>query len=188
MRRAATLRSSTILPAFTSRERRRCWRRGRAAISPRWIRPRSAGRCSGWARDARRPASRSIRMRALSFTRGAGRTGGAGEPLATLYATTNGQLAEPIALLKRAIQITANVPPAVPLVGQIFTRETAEAYLYDAAERAGAVKRKCDLCNQRRRLIKVAVADPPRAYDEVGDPRPGHARRARRARQQSTAC
>ncbi len=62
-----------------------------------------------------------------------------GEPLATLHATTKEQLAEPIALLKRAIRITANAPPAVPLVGQTFTRDTAEAYLHDAAERTGSV-------------------------------------------------
>jgi pyrimidine-nucleoside phosphorylase len=52
-----------------------------------------------------------------------------GQPIATLFATDATLLPEPIALLKEAILI-ANTPPApVPLVGRIFTRETAEAHL-----------------------------------------------------------
>jgi pyrimidine-nucleoside phosphorylase len=52
-----------------------------------------------------------------------------GQPIATLYATNAALLPEPIALMKEAILI-ANTPPApVPLIGRIFTRETAEAYL-----------------------------------------------------------
>ena len=52
-----------------------------------------------------------------------------GQPLATLYATNAGMLDEPETLLRKAILFSANVPEAVPLVGRIFTRENAEAYL-----------------------------------------------------------
>jgi pyrimidine-nucleoside phosphorylase len=52
-----------------------------------------------------------------------------GQPIATLYATKPEMLAEPIALLKDAITLSAVAPEPVPLVGQIFTRETAEEYL-----------------------------------------------------------
>jgi pyrimidine-nucleoside phosphorylase len=55
-----------------------------------------------------------------------------GQPIATLYATREQMLAEPIALLKEAITISKTPPPAVPLVGRIFTRENAEADLRDA--------------------------------------------------------
>jgi hypothetical protein len=41
-------------------------------------------------------------------------------------------LAEPLALLKSAITFSKTPPPAVPLVGRIFTRENAEAHLRDA--------------------------------------------------------
>jgi pyrimidine-nucleoside phosphorylase len=52
-----------------------------------------------------------------------------GQPLATLYATNAGMLDESEALLKKAIVITDVAPEAVPLIGRIFTRENAEAYL-----------------------------------------------------------
>jgi pyrimidine-nucleoside phosphorylase len=52
-----------------------------------------------------------------------------GQPLATLYATHDGLLAEPVSLLRKAIVFSENAPEAVPLVGRIFTREKAEAYL-----------------------------------------------------------
>ncbi len=52
-----------------------------------------------------------------------------GQPLATLYATNEGMLDEPEALLRKAIVFAESAPEAVPLVGQIFTREIAEAYL-----------------------------------------------------------
>jgi pyrimidine-nucleoside phosphorylase len=55
-----------------------------------------------------------------------------GQPLATLYATNEAMLAEPLALLKQAITISETPPHAVPLVSRIFTRETAENYLHDA--------------------------------------------------------
>jgi pyrimidine-nucleoside phosphorylase len=55
-----------------------------------------------------------------------------GQPLATLYATHEAMLAEPLALLKQAITISETPPHAVPLVSRIFTRETAEAHLRDA--------------------------------------------------------
>jgi pyrimidine-nucleoside phosphorylase len=55
-----------------------------------------------------------------------------GQPIATLYATTQAMLPEPIELLKQAIVI-ANEPPApIELVSRIFTRENAEAHLSDA--------------------------------------------------------
>jgi hypothetical protein len=41
-------------------------------------------------------------------------------------------LAEPIEILKRAIQFTENPPEPVDLVGRIFTRESAEEYLHNA--------------------------------------------------------
>jgi len=53
------------------------------------------------------------------------------KPIATIYATHAGLLAESAELLKAAIAISADRPPAVPLVNRIFTRETAEAYLRD---------------------------------------------------------
>lgn len=60
-----------------------------------------------------------------------------GEPLATLYATTPGQLAEPIAILKRSIHFAEAPPEAVPLVSQTFTRESAECYLREAVKVVG---------------------------------------------------
>ena len=55
-----------------------------------------------------------------------------GQPIATLYATSEAMLAEPIELLKQAITIAEEPPAPVELVGRIFTRENAEAYLRDA--------------------------------------------------------
>jgi pyrimidine-nucleoside phosphorylase len=56
-----------------------------------------------------------------------------GEPLATVYATRPELLAEPVAILKRAIDFSKTVPNAVPLVGRVFTRENAEAHLKAAS-------------------------------------------------------
>ncbi len=55
-----------------------------------------------------------------------------GQPLATLYATTPAQLAEPRAILERAINISKAPPDAVALVSRIFTRDSAEKYLQNA--------------------------------------------------------
>lgn len=55
-----------------------------------------------------------------------------GQPFATLYATTEAMLIEPIERIKRAVKFSEKAPEAVSLVSQIFTRETAEAYLRDA--------------------------------------------------------
>jgi pyrimidine-nucleoside phosphorylase len=56
-----------------------------------------------------------------------------GRPLATLYATTPDKMAESIALLRQAIRIAKEPPPAgSPLIQQVFTRENAEAYLDNA--------------------------------------------------------
>jgi len=52
-----------------------------------------------------------------------------GQPLATLYATNQSMLAEPVSLLQKAITISANAPEAVPLVSRVFTRKDAEAFL-----------------------------------------------------------
>jgi pyrimidine-nucleoside phosphorylase len=55
-----------------------------------------------------------------------------GQPIATLYATREDLLAEPLALLKSAITIADIPPPKVPLVGPIFTLENAESHLVNA--------------------------------------------------------
>jgi pyrimidine-nucleoside phosphorylase len=52
-----------------------------------------------------------------------------GQPLATLYATTAAQLAEPKRILEKAITISQTPPDAVAPVSRIFTRESAEKYL-----------------------------------------------------------
>ncbi len=54
-----------------------------------------------------------------------------GQPMATLYATHSDLLAEPSAILKRAITICKDPPNAVPLVSRIFTRDSAEKYLHE---------------------------------------------------------
>ena len=56
-----------------------------------------------------------------------------GQPFATLYATRQELLAEPIAILKKAIRFSKTPPNAVPLVSRIFTREPAEKYLKAAS-------------------------------------------------------
>ena len=55
-----------------------------------------------------------------------------GQPLATIYATKRILLAEPMELVRNAIRIAMEPPKAVKLIGRIFTREKAEAYLRDA--------------------------------------------------------
>jgi len=55
-----------------------------------------------------------------------------GQPIATLYATTEAMLAEPIELLRQAILIAPEPPTAVPLITRIFTRENAESHLRNA--------------------------------------------------------
>ena len=52
-----------------------------------------------------------------------------GQPLATLYATHEGMLDEPDALLRKAIVFSETKPEAVPLVGRVFTRGDAATYL-----------------------------------------------------------
>jgi pyrimidine-nucleoside phosphorylase len=52
-----------------------------------------------------------------------------GERLATVYATKTELLAEPVAILKRAIQFAKSPPEPVPLVGRVFTKENAETHL-----------------------------------------------------------
>jgi len=55
-----------------------------------------------------------------------------GQPLATLYATEHARLAEPIALLKKAIVFSDTAPEPVPLVSRIFTKAEAETFLQNA--------------------------------------------------------
>lgn len=55
-----------------------------------------------------------------------------GEPFATLYATNETMLGEPVERIKRAITFSDEPPEGVPLVSHIFARESAEAYLKDA--------------------------------------------------------
>jgi len=52
-----------------------------------------------------------------------------GQPIATLYATTEALISEPAELLREAITISATQPEFVPLVGRIFTHENAEMHL-----------------------------------------------------------
>jgi pyrimidine-nucleoside phosphorylase len=55
-----------------------------------------------------------------------------GQPLATLYATNEAMLDEPLALLRQAITVSESAPREAPLlVSRIFTRRTAEAHLRD---------------------------------------------------------
>lgn len=57
-----------------------------------------------------------------------------GQRFATLYATNEAMLAEPVERIKRAVTITAKAPENdIPLVSHIFVRENAEAYLKDTA-------------------------------------------------------
>jgi len=55
-----------------------------------------------------------------------------GQPFATLYATSEAMLAEPVARIKNSVTFSSEVPQEVPLVSRIFTRENAESYLRDA--------------------------------------------------------
>lgn len=56
-----------------------------------------------------------------------------GQPFATLYATNEAMLAEPVERIKRAIIFSKAQPEnGVPLVSHVFVRENAEAYLKDA--------------------------------------------------------
>jgi pyrimidine-nucleoside phosphorylase len=52
-----------------------------------------------------------------------------GQVLATVYATNEAMLDEPVALLKKAIVFSETAPEAVALVSKVFTREDAEALL-----------------------------------------------------------
>jgi pyrimidine-nucleoside phosphorylase len=55
-----------------------------------------------------------------------------GQPLATLYATSAAHLAEPREILRQALTVSKVPPHAVPLVGRIFTRDSAQQFLRDA--------------------------------------------------------
>ena len=56
-----------------------------------------------------------------------------GQPFATLYATNETMLAEPLERIKRAITFSDESPEEVPLVSHIFARENAERYLRETA-------------------------------------------------------
>ena len=55
-----------------------------------------------------------------------------GQPIATLYATREAMVDEPTELLRQAITISPNAPEPINLIGPVYTRENAEAYLQDA--------------------------------------------------------
>jgi len=55
-----------------------------------------------------------------------------GQPFATLYATNETMLAEPVERIKRAVAFSDKSPEEVPLVSHIFAKENAETYLRDA--------------------------------------------------------
>jgi pyrimidine-nucleoside phosphorylase len=58
-----------------------------------------------------------------------------GQPIATVYATREELLAEPLARLREAIQISPALRVGkVPLVSRVFTRDDAEAYLARAVK------------------------------------------------------
>lgn len=56
-----------------------------------------------------------------------------GQPFATLYATNETMLAEPLDRIKRAVTLSDEPPEEVPLVSHIFARENAEGYLREMA-------------------------------------------------------
>ena len=55
-----------------------------------------------------------------------------GQPLATLYATSPENLAEPADLFRKAVAISEAPPEPLPLISGVFTRENAEAALQNA--------------------------------------------------------
>jgi pyrimidine-nucleoside phosphorylase len=58
-----------------------------------------------------------------------------GQPIATIYATNEALLAEPVARLQSAIHLSKEPPPVVPpLVSRIFTAANDEAYLAEAVK------------------------------------------------------
>jgi pyrimidine-nucleoside phosphorylase len=57
-----------------------------------------------------------------------------GQLFATIYATREEMLGEPVAILREAIQFAKEPPQAVPLVSRIITRENAEDFLRNAVD------------------------------------------------------
>jgi pyrimidine-nucleoside phosphorylase len=55
-----------------------------------------------------------------------------GEPLATIFATQEQMLNEPVAILERAIRISAAAPEPVDLVSRVFTLKNAESHIENA--------------------------------------------------------
>jgi pyrimidine-nucleoside phosphorylase len=56
-----------------------------------------------------------------------------GQPFATLYATREDLLAEPIPRIQKAVTFSEEpLEETIPLVSHIFARESAEVYLRDA--------------------------------------------------------
>ena len=94
----------------------------------------------GWAvqrpaRDARKPASPSIRMRGSCFMRGAGRRIEKGQPLATVYATRPEMLAEPVAIIRTSRDHLQELRPTLSRWwSAMFTRENAEEYLASVSQ------------------------------------------------------
>jgi pyrimidine-nucleoside phosphorylase len=52
-----------------------------------------------------------------------------GQPFATIYATRPEMLAEPVAIIQRAVSFSRTPPDAIPLVGRVFTAANAEEHL-----------------------------------------------------------
>ena len=52
-----------------------------------------------------------------------------GGPFATIYATRKEMLAEPAELIRKAVVIAKKLPEPVKMIGKVFTRQSAEAYL-----------------------------------------------------------
>ena len=55
-----------------------------------------------------------------------------GQPMATVYATDEGMLREPVEILKRAMRFANTPPEPVELVSRVFMRESAEEFLRNA--------------------------------------------------------
>ena len=117
---------------FTSRARRRWWRRGRRGFVAEmdttalgWAVQRT-----GAGREKAGRASRSARGHRVP--RAARGICGGGQPMATVYATDAGMLREPVEILKQAMRFAKTPPEPVELVSRIFTRESAEKYLRNA--------------------------------------------------------
>ena len=65
-----------------------------------------------------------------------------GQPFATLYATNEAMLAEPVERIKRAITFSKTPPEEVPLVSHIFVRENVADYLRSDSDHSNKPSRR----------------------------------------------